>query len=137
MAAIVCGIDDSPGAVEALRVASALSAEFDVRLVLAHVSDGWAADADESLTRNQGRQGGSRLLERATREYNLEADRRVEVGEPAEALARIAAEEAATLIVVGSRRQGWRPARLRSTLASDLTATAPCPVVVVPPPARR
>ncbi len=136
MATIVCGIDDSPGAVEALRVASALSAHLDVRLVLAHVAGGWAGGADESLTTNQARQGGNRLVERTAREYNLEAERRVEVGEPAEALARIAAEEGATLIVVGSRRQGRRRPKLRSGLAGELAATAPCPVVVVPPPAR-
>lgn len=133
MATIVCGIDDSPGAVEAMRVASALSVDLDVRLVLAHVAAGWAG-AEESLTTSQARQGGNRLLERTAREYNLNAERRVEVGEPAEALARIAAEEAATLIVVGSRRQGRRRPRLRSGLAGDLAATAPCPVVVVPPP---
>jgi nucleotide-binding universal stress UspA family protein len=136
VAAIVCGIDDSPGALEALRVASTLSAQFEARLVLAHISNGWAAGSDESLTTNQGRQGGNRLLERAAREHHLNAERRVEVGEPAEALARIASEEAATLIVVGSRRHGWRRPRLRSRLAGDLAATAPCPVVVVPPPPR-
>lgn len=113
-----------------------LSAEFEARLVLAHIANGWAVGSDESVTASQGRQGGHRLLERAAREHNPAADRRVEVGEPAEALARIASEEAATLIVVGSRPHGWRP-RLRSRLAGDLAATAPCPVVVVPPPARR
>lgn len=138
MATIVCGIDDSPGAVEAVRVASALSAGFDVRLVLAHVAAGWSASgADESLTASQARQGGARLLERTAREHDLEAEQRVEVGEPAEALSRIAAEEGASMIVVGSRRQGRRQAKLRSALAADLAATAPCPVVVVPPPPRR
>ena len=137
MTAIVCGIDDSAGALEALRVASTLSAQFQARLVLAHITNGWAAGSDESLTTNQGRQGGNRLLERAAREHNLDAERRVEVGEPAEALARIASEEAATLIVVGSRREGWRRPRLRSRLAADLAASASCPVVVVPPPPRR
>jgi nucleotide-binding universal stress UspA family protein len=136
VAAIVCGIDDSPGALEALRVASELSAQFQARLVVAHIANGWAGGG-ESLTANQGRQGGNRLLERAAREQNLDAERRVEVGEPAEALARIASEEAATLIVVGSRGEGWRRPRLRSRLAADLAASAACPVVVVPPPARR
>jgi nucleotide-binding universal stress UspA family protein len=136
VATIVCGIDDSPGAIEALRVASALSADLAVRLVLAHVAGGWGG-ADESLSTKGAREGGNRLLERTAREYSLEAERRVEVGEPAEALARIAAEEAATLIVVGSRRQGWPRPRLRSSLAGELVATASCPVVVVPPPARR
>ncbi len=137
MAAIVCGIDDSPGALEALRVASTLSAQFEARLVLAHIANGWPGGRDESVTTSRGREGGHRLLERAAREHSPAAERRVEVGEPAEALARIASEEAATLIVVGCRPHGWRRLRLRSSLAADLTATASCPVVVVPPPARR
>jgi len=136
VATIVCGIDDSSGAIDALRVACALSAGFDARLVLAHVADGWADGSDDSLTTNQGREGGNRLLERKAREHNAAAERRVEVGEPAEALARIAAEEAATLIVVGSRRQGRRRSRLRSRLAGELAASAPCPVLVVPPTTR-
>jgi nucleotide-binding universal stress UspA family protein len=135
MATIVCGIDDSPAAFEALRVASALSAEVDARLVLAHAAGGWIAGPDASLTTNQARQGGSRLLERVAREHNAQAERRVEVGEPAEALARIAAEEAAILLILGSPRQRLLRRTLRSGLARDLAATAPCPVVVVPPPA--
>jgi nucleotide-binding universal stress UspA family protein len=136
MGAIVCGIDGSPGAVEALRVAKSLCANLNVRLVLAHIASGWESGADESLTTNQARLGGNRLIEQAAREHDLNAERRVEVGEPAEALARIAAEEAATLIVVGSRHQGWRRPTFRSGLAGDLVAAAPCPVVVVPPPRR-
>jgi nucleotide-binding universal stress UspA family protein len=137
VATIVCGVDDSPGAIEAVRVARILSADFDVRLVLAHVAGGWASDAGESLTTNQARQGGNRLLEDAAREHGLDAERRVEIGVPAEALARIAVEEGATLIVVGSRRKGWRRPRICGGVAGDLAVTAPCPVVVVPPPARR
>jgi nucleotide-binding universal stress UspA family protein len=137
VATIVCGFDDSPGAAEALRVASALSADFDVRLVLAHVAGGWAPGGDESLTTNQALQGGNRLLDRAALEHHPRAERRVEVGEPAEALARIAAEEAATVILVGSRRQGRLRPGLHSGLAGELAVTAPCPVVVVPPPSRR
>jgi nucleotide-binding universal stress UspA family protein len=137
IATIVCGVDESPGAVDALRVADALSGDLDVRLVLAHVAAGWAGGADDGLTSGQARQGGSLLLERTAREHSIEAERRVEVGETAEELARIAAEEGATVIVVGSRRHGrWRP-KLRSRLADELAATAPCPVVVVPPSARR
>jgi nucleotide-binding universal stress UspA family protein len=137
VATIICGIDDSPGALEALRVASTLSAQFKARLVLAHIANGWAGGSDESVTTNQGRQGGQRLLERAAREHSPAAEQRVEVGEAAEVLARIASEEAASLIVVGSRPHGWRRPRLHSRLAGDLATTAPCPVVVVPPPARR
>jgi nucleotide-binding universal stress UspA family protein len=137
VATIVCGIDDSPGAAEALRVAQTLSTDLNLRLVLAHVAPDWTAGADESLTASQARRGGDRLLERAVHEHNLEAERRVEVGEPAEALAQIAAEEAATLIVVGSRRKGRLRPGLRSGLAGELAASAPCPVVIVPPSLRR
>jgi nucleotide-binding universal stress UspA family protein len=137
VAAIICGVNESPGAIDAVRVASALSAGFETRLVLAHVAYGWTDTRTKSLTTEQGRQGGNRLLERIARESSLQAERRVEVGEPVEALARIAAEEAANLIVVGSQRQGWRRPRLRSRLAGDLAAAAPCPVVVVPPQPRR
>jgi nucleotide-binding universal stress UspA family protein len=87
------------------------------------------------LTVAQRREGGNRLLDR-TREHHVGAERRLEVGEPAETLARIASEEAAALIVVGSRRRRWRR-QLRSRLAAELAATAPCPVVVVPPAERR
>jgi nucleotide-binding universal stress UspA family protein len=133
VAAIVCGIDDSPGAREALRVASALSVRFGARLVLAHVADGFATAGDESLTTNLGRRGGERLLEEAARRQRVQVENRVEVGDPAETLARIAAEEAASLIVLGSRRRGRLRPRLRSAVADELAAAAPCPVVVVPP----
>jgi hypothetical protein len=88
VATIVCAIDDSPGGVEALRVARALSTDLNLRLVLAHVAPGWAPGDNEGVTTNHARKGGDRLLERAAREHSLQAERRVEVGEPAEALAR-------------------------------------------------
>jgi nucleotide-binding universal stress UspA family protein len=135
MATIVCGIDDSPAAFEALRVASVLSAQVDARLVLAHAAG--ASSIGKSLTTDQARQGGDRLLEHIVREHSPTAERRVEVGDPSDALARIAAEEAATLIILGSRCQRLLRVRLRRGLARELAATAPCPVVVVPPPVRR
>lgn len=136
VAAIVCGINDSAGAREALRVASALSVRFGARLVLAHVALGYRTGG-ESLTTKQARQGGKRLLEQAAREHNVQVENRVEVGEPAETLAQIAAEEAATLIIVGSRRYGLLRPRLRRSVASELAASAPCPVVIVPAASRR
>lgn len=111
--------------------------DLKMRLVLVHIVAGWSAGPDESLATNQARCGGDRLLERAAREHSLQAERRVEVGEPAEALAQIASEEAATLIVVGSRHQSRLRPGLRSGLAGELAASAPCPVVIVPPPLQR
>lgn len=105
---IVCVIDDLDGAEAALGVARWLAERFDVRTVLVSVDDlGGAVEAPDE-------------------------EERVAAGDPAEAVARIAAEEAADLIVVGARR-GLRVGTLRSLLAGDLAATASCPVVVAPP----
>lgn len=136
MGTILCGVDESSGAAEAVRVAAGLSEGLGLRLVLAHVAGGYRlADGAEGLTSIQARQGATRLVERITREQGLngKAEQRSEVGDPAEVLGRIAAEERADLIVVGSRRQGWWPRKLRSGLVGGLSATSPCPVVVVPP----
>lgn len=137
MAAIVCGINGSQGARDALRVASVLSVQFGARLVLAHVADGFATAGDESLSTKTSRQGGERLLAEAAHGQRVQIESRLEVGRPAEVLARIAAEEAAGLIIVGSRRRGRLRTGLRSAVAEELAASASCPVVVVPPNDRR
>jgi nucleotide-binding universal stress UspA family protein len=137
---VVCGVNESRGARHAARVAGALSEQLGLRLVLAHVVDGFTvADGtvgdDESVTTTQARKGGKRLLDQVASEQRLHgADQRIEVGDPAERLAEIAAEERAALILVGARAQGrrWRPT-LRSDLSRDLARVTSCPVLVVPP----
>ena len=136
---VVCGVNESRGARHAARVAGALSEQLDLRLVLAHVVDGFTGvdrtvGDDESVT-VQARKGGKRLLDQLAAEQRLRgADQRIEVGDPAERLAEIAAEERAALILVGARAQGrrWRPT-LRSDLSRDLTRVTSCPFLVVPP----
>jgi nucleotide-binding universal stress UspA family protein len=137
---VVCGVNESRGARHAARVAGAVTEQLGLRLVLAHVVDGSpVADGkvgdDESVTTVQARKGGKRLLDQLAAEQRLrEADQRIEVGDPAERLAQIAAEERAALILVGARAQGrrWRPT-LRSDLSRDLARVTSCPVLVVPP----
>ncbi|HEY6397372.1 MAG TPA: universal stress protein [Solirubrobacteraceae bacterium] len=136
---IVCAVDESPGAAEAIAVAAALSEGLGLRLVLAHVVEGDGPSNGLDTGGVQGHRGGQRLLERVARKHNLEraADRRAEVGDRASELSRIAGEEAAVLIVVGSRGR-YRGGRGRlSRLSAELGSTAPCPVVVVPPHPRR
>jgi nucleotide-binding universal stress UspA family protein len=139
MKTIVCAVDESPGAAEALTVASCLSKNLDLRLVLAHVVDGYNRSNDVAVDGVEAQQAGQRLLERIARTHRLEAaaDHRAEVGDRASELARIAGEEAAAVIVVGSRRRSRRRRSLISQLSAELRSTAPCPVVVVPPPPRR
>jgi nucleotide-binding universal stress UspA family protein len=130
---IACGVDGSPGAAEAARVATDLSAQLDLRVVLVHVAHGFTSEiGDESLTTLQARLGGERLVRRIAAELGLD-ESRVEVGDPAEQLAQVAAEERAALILVGARaRRRWRPL-LRSDVARDLAGVTQCPVLVVPP----
>jgi len=106
---IVCVIDDLDAANAALQVARRLADRFDARILLVSVTPGTEA------------------------RLGVDEEQRVAAGDPAEAVARIATDEAADLIVLGSRR-GLRAGTLRSGLAEDLAATARCPVVVAPPP---
>ena len=139
MPTIVCAVDESPGAAEAITVAVDLSKRLGLRLVLAHVVEGHRRTKGADPDGGQVHTTGQRVLEQVTRKHNLESgtDRRTEAGDRARELSRIASEEAAAVIVIGSRgRHRRRPGRL-SRLSAELRSTAPCPVVVVPPRPRR
>jgi nucleotide-binding universal stress UspA family protein len=113
---IVCVVDDPAEADTAIEVARRLADQFRALVLLVSVSD--------------------RVGAFGTRERDeTDEEQRVVAGDPAEEVARIAAEEAADMIVVGARR-GLRAETLRSLLAADLAATASCPVVVAPPRSR-
>ena len=115
---IVCGVTDSEEGRSALAVAAELSQRLGLRLVLVHVADGIAArdvngEGNESVTTRAGREGAARLVARLAAEHGVagSAEQRSAVGDPAALLGQIAADEAADLIVVGSRA---RPAAARS-----------------------
>jgi nucleotide-binding universal stress UspA family protein len=139
MKTIVCAVDESPGAAEAVAVAAALSQALGLRLVLAHIVDGDRRGNGVGVPGVQAQQAGQRLLERVAYTHRLErgADRRAEVGDRASELSRIAGEEAAVVILVGSNTRHRRRRSLMSRLSSELRSTAPCPVVIVPPRPRR
>jgi nucleotide-binding universal stress UspA family protein len=129
---IACAVDDPQDADAAIEVARRLAERFDARLLLVGIADG-VDGIDEGLTAAQTQAGAKRRLHGLAVRHDLSGgEQRVAAGDPAEAVARIAAEEAVDLIVVGARR-GLRARTLRSLLAGDLAATAPCPVLVAPP----
>jgi nucleotide-binding universal stress UspA family protein len=136
---IVCAVDESLGAAEAIAVAAGLSKHLGLRLVLAHVVDGYRRTNGADSDGVQARRAGQRLVDRVAREHRLEsgADRRAEVGDRASELSRVAGEEAAAVIVVGSGGRYRRGRGRMSRLSAELRSTAPCPVVVVPPRPRR
>jgi nucleotide-binding universal stress UspA family protein len=112
---IVCGVTRSAAGRDAADLAAALAARLQLRLVLVHVS----RNGDE----DPGPVPGNEEV-------------RVVAGDRAEALAQVAAEEGADLIVIGSRAGGLGRRLLRSGLARELEAATPVPVVVAPPSSR-
>jgi len=129
---LVCAVNETTGASEALRTASRLSERLGMRLVAVHVLE----DVPLSPTaRREARIGGMRLIDRMLAEQGVwGADSRVAIGDPAEHIGRVAGEEQAELVLIGSKANDRRPRPpLRSRLATELPQRTPVPVVVVPP----
>jgi nucleotide-binding universal stress UspA family protein len=108
-----------------------------MRLVLVHVVDGVPHGTHESLTARQRQRGGERTLSEVGRELAEGIEQRVVLGPRAEGIAQVAAEEGADLVVLGSRAAGIGNRKLRCTLARELEATTPVPVLVAPPSTRK
>lgn len=134
---IVCGITESAEGRLAAELAHALGARLGLRLVLVHVVDGVPPGADESLTTRQRQRGAELTLDALVRELGHGTERRVVIGGRAEGLAQVASEEGADLIVLGSRVAGLGSRNLRCTLARELEAETPVPVLVAPPSTRK
>jgi nucleotide-binding universal stress UspA family protein len=102
-----------------------------------HVVDGVPEGTDESLTARQRRAGAERVLDEIARDIGDGTEHRIMLGNRADALAQVAAEEGADLVVIGSRPAGFGSRKLRSTLARELEAATSIPVVVAPPTTRK
>jgi nucleotide-binding universal stress UspA family protein len=136
---IVCGVTDSPEGRAAAQLAGALSARLGLRLVLAHVIDGLPSEALDSVTGRHLLSGAEHTLREIGQEvqpYNG-TESRIAVGDRAERLAQLAAEEGADLLVIGSRPRGFRDRHLRCTLARELEAATQIPVLIAPPQTRK
>ena len=134
---LVCGVTETPDGRSAAELARALGTRLGLRLVLVHVVDGVPQGTQESLGARQRQTGAEQLLTRIAREIGNGTEKRVMIGSRADALAQVAAEEGADLIVIGSRTTGLGGRKLRCTLAQELEAATPVPVVVAPPTTRR
>jgi len=118
---IVCGVTGAPEARAAAQLASALASRLGLRLVLVHVATR-AGDVEPG---------------RLADELGGEIEVRVVPGEPSEELARVASEEGADVIVVGSRARRGSGRRLFCALAQELEALTDVPVLIAPPATRR
>ena len=141
---IVCGVDGSPDSRAALAVAAELAEALGARLVLAHVVDHVPAytavgpiaamPRPASLTViDDLNEAGERMVADMAEAAGLEeVEQRVLSGLAAERLADLADEEAADMIVVGSRGRGAFKAAFLGSVSRDLIGVARCPVLVVP-----
>jgi nucleotide-binding universal stress UspA family protein len=133
---IVCGVVDSDEGRDAAELACALGSRLDLRVVLVSVVEG-PDGAEESVGGRQRQWSAQQALAECTRDFGNGAETRLLLGPRAEGIAQVAAEEGADLIVLGSRPGRLGRGRLRCTLAAELEATTPVPVLVAPPSTRR
>ena len=137
---IVCGVDDTIGAQRAAAVAAELAADLARPLTLVHVARGDSkfpyGDAPRRERRHHAAwQHGHALAADLSDHYRVhtEMQERIEAGDPAVQLARVAEEERAALLVVGSRGRGQLISALLGSVSHSLEGLVPCPLVVVPP----
>jgi len=142
--AIVCGLDGSEGANGAASAAAELSEAADLQLTLVHARTEPSTAAvpmaeialpvrppDEAVV-----QGAEDALSSTSgiRGVPAAAPVRVASGAPVEVMKRIALEQDAALIAVGTSRRGrFARAVAFGSVSASLAATAPCPVLIVPP----
>jgi nucleotide-binding universal stress UspA family protein len=134
---IVCDVTDPSQGRGAAELASALAGRLGLRVVLAAVVEGATAAAGETATWRERQSATEQALAAIAIDLAVQVDTRVVGGDPAEALARVAAEEGADLVIVGSRAVGLGGRSLRCALVRDLEPETPVPVLVAPPSTRK
>ncbi len=139
---VICGIEND-GDLDCIYLGSRLAEALGEELLLAHAVAQPAAVPTPMLPHGpfppQAEmrqalldQGTDVLNEVASRTGVPETAGRLLVGEPADALARVAEEEEAGLLVVGARRRGPLRRALVGSVSARLVSVSPCPVAVLP-----
>jgi nucleotide-binding universal stress UspA family protein len=138
---VVCAADDIPAGRRAARLAWHLGEQLGADLVLAHAVSTAPVPSVAAVPGGQGeladfdrRQAAALLGELAGEEHlRPNVARRTVHGTPAEAICRLADEENAALVVVGTRRHGPIRSAVGGSVSRELIALSSRPVVVVGP----
>jgi len=121
--AVVCGVDGSDEAQAAARVAARMADDLHVALTLVSVRAPQATSDDFAAGL------GAIAMTTPTGDH---VERLAVSGDPADELARAAADRRAALLVVGSRGRGPVRAALLGSVSAGVTRLATCPVLIVP-----
>lgn len=129
---VLCAIEGSSVDTNAVEVAAQLAVLSEARLALLAVAPvppgGALAWGLPSWTLDEARR--TLDLRAEALDGRIEVDCYLEAGNPVRRLVELAARKRALLLVVGTR--GPIASRPASIVASGVTRSAPCPVVVVP-----
>ena len=144
MKRIVCATDFSERAVAAERHAARLARALGAELVLAHVGteaplwrEGFYTPDVRAVFEAQRKWAADTLGARAETLATQGVAARVvlKVGLPGEEIVRLAAEEQADMIVMGTQGRTGLDRLLLGSVAERVIRRAPCPVLTVPPDA--
>jgi universal stress protein A len=137
---IVCAVDFSTCSRAALERAAELARRFDARLTLVHVwTDPLVSGAavglpvPPSLAEDQEKELGGKLegwREEAGRLAGRDVAARLESGAPVAEIARVAREQHADLVVIGTHGRTGVKRALLGSVAEGVVRHAPCAVLV-------
>jgi nucleotide-binding universal stress UspA family protein len=131
---VAVGTDGSPTAEEAIEEAAEIARRFGAKLVLLSAFKGAPASGGEGIELQWASSSSARLssrLERAQAKLaglGLECQTRIDEGDPAEVLVRLAEECEADLLVIGNK--GMKR-RVLGSVPNSVTHKAGCSVLVV------
>jgi nucleotide-binding universal stress UspA family protein len=123
----------------AASLAGALARDYGARLVVLHVAQFPPAFAGEGMVpvgeADLRAEGAARLNALPAPRADVRAERRLEVGDPATEILRVAAELPADLIVMGTHGRTGLGRLLLGSVAELVVRRAACPVLTVSRPA--
>jgi nucleotide-binding universal stress UspA family protein len=124
---ILCATDFSDLSREALQAAAAIAARLIESVALVHVLPKHATPVEQQVSRVRLDEDAERLSDR----FNVRIEPYAIAGDPAAAIAAFARDRAAGLVLVASQGASKPDRWLRGSVAEDIAARSPVPVLVV------
>jgi universal stress protein A len=141
---IVCPVDLSEVSMSALKLAASVAAQFESSLIIMNVVEPIVAPSDFTFGPMTTGEVEDRLVERSTQALKELAatlqvpagkvSARVERGRASSEIVRVAQEEKADLIVIGTHGYTGMAHVLLGSTAERVIRKAPCPVLTVRAP---